>query len=473
MNKRIYLLFIMFIFCFLYGCNTHDLEKVNKKIPTCTENGYTEHFKCIDEGCEYLEGYQEIPSLGHNIIHYEGKEATCISDGYTEYDYCLRCFETIGYEVIEKLGHNLVEVEGKASTPTEMGHSSYKKCDRCDYIEGLVFYPCELKINERYFVKKLDSNLYEAFMKIYNASMNFTKQVDLDCSINKEQLTYLMNLLNYSCPELIQINGDYTYAYTDNLVEYVRLTYILNQNEYNEKLAEINDVIKDVCNKAGNLSDFDKELYAYKYIIENTKYNKYDKHSGSVYGCLVNGAARCEGYSKSFMLLMWSLGIECLTITGEANERHSWNIVNIDGKYYMCDPTWDDLGENEAVFGLFNVDYNTFKNASHIADSFYLEEAESCVSLDKALSYINGTYISKEKDVLTELNNIINNCINRNDRVIYIKVETNEQFNILKNNVENVLKNYLNKHFNNWSYDSVNHGDGKTYMFKLTYSSPK
>ena len=64
------------------------------------------------------------------------------------------------------------------------------------------------------------------------------------------------------------------------------------------------------------------------------------------------------------------------------------------------------LGNNETTLGLFNVDHNTMINASHVVDKEFIEKANKCNSLDMAISYKNGTYLSKEKDVLSNLYNI-------------------------------------------------------------------
>ena len=191
MNKKIILFFVLFSTFFLSACG-HEMVKVDKKAPTCDEKGYTEHYKCVDDGCDYLEGYQEIEALGHNFIHYEGREATCVSDGYTEYDYCLRCFKKVGYEEIKALGHKLVEVEGLASTKTQLGYSSHYKCQRCDYTEGLEYIPCKLEVTDRYFVEKLNEDLLNAFLKMYNGVLAFEKEVYFDTPIPKDDFSYLM-----------------------------------------------------------------------------------------------------------------------------------------------------------------------------------------------------------------------------------------------------------------------------------------
>ena len=62
----------------------------------------------------------------------------------------------------------------------------------------------------------------------------------------------------------------------------------------------------------------------------------------------MNKKAVCEGYAKSFKYLMDELGIPCIIVTGESKnskgniEKHAWNYVQIDQRWYAVDVTWDD-----------------------------------------------------------------------------------------------------------------------------------
>ena len=55
----------------------------------------------------------------------------------------------------------------------------------------------------------------------------------------------------------------------------------------------------------------------------------------------------CEGYSRSMLYLLQRLGFKAIYINGSAfdgvkNLLHAWNKVEIDGKWYNLDSTWDD-----------------------------------------------------------------------------------------------------------------------------------
>lgn len=105
------------------------------------------------------------------------------------------------------------------------------------------------------------------------------------------------------------------------------------------------------------LSEYERELRVHDHLINNCYYYESDANVlefyHSVYGVLVKGKGVCEGYAKTFQLLLNLLGIECVCIVGEGveigeepdfddNLLHMWNAVRIDGEWYFADVTWDD-----------------------------------------------------------------------------------------------------------------------------------
>lgn len=98
----------------------------------------------------------------------------------------------------------------------------------------------------------------------------------------------------------------------------------------------------------------------YDYIAENVTYAEVDPNEEehddlsifSAYGAAVNGVAVCQGYSQLCYRLLKDAGISCRIISGTSRGvRHTWNIVELDGKYYYLDPTWDtELGGSDGAF---------------------------------------------------------------------------------------------------------------------------
>ncbi|MBQ4272749.1 MAG: hypothetical protein IJB95_03770, partial [Clostridia bacterium] len=75
--------------------------------------------------------FDTIPALGHDVVQYQGKEATCLEAGYKAYEDCSRCNYST-YEEIPALGHADAKWnEGKEPTCTEEGIVKHYHCDRC------------------------------------------------------------------------------------------------------------------------------------------------------------------------------------------------------------------------------------------------------------------------------------------------------------------------------------------------------
>ena len=107
----------------------HDLIHHDAKAPTCTEIGWQEYDTC--SRCNYTT-YVELPALGHNLTHHNGKTPICTEIGWQGYDTCSRCDYTI-YVEIPALGHSLQHHSARTPTCTEIGWEEYDTCSRCSY----------------------------------------------------------------------------------------------------------------------------------------------------------------------------------------------------------------------------------------------------------------------------------------------------------------------------------------------------
>lgn len=103
-----------------------------------------------------------------------------------------------------------------------------------------------------------------------------------------------------------------------------------------------------------------------------------DAWAHNIIGVLEEQGAVCEGYARTFQLLLNARGVENIFITGKgANEDHAWNLVRLeDGGWYWCDLTWDDRPD-----WMWGVQYNYF-----------------CVNDTESVSWIDGSYSVKGND---------------------------------------------------------------------------
>ncbi len=123
------------------------------------------------------------------------------------------------------------------------------------------------------------------------------------------------------------------------------------------------------------------------YLVESIEYDQTISKPNiyNLYGAIVNKECVCEGYAKSFKYLMDNLGINCVLIAGEADnsegnlESHAWNYVQLEGKWYAIDCTWDDpilegidFLNNSFKYRYFLKGENEF-NKSHIPNGQFTE----------------------------------------------------------------------------------------------------
>lgn len=108
------------------------------------------------------------------------------------------------------------------------------------------------------------------------------------------------------------------------------------------------------------------------YLIDNLQYdeNNESKSPYSIYGALVEQKCVCEGYTRAFKYLADMAGIKCVLMQGSATnrdnmtEKHAWNAVYLNNKWYLIDATWDDPIIVGRGIVLGNVHYKYFLKGS-------------------------------------------------------------------------------------------------------------
>lgn len=137
-----------------------------------------------------------------------------------------------------------------------------------------------------------------------------------------------------------------------------RITRTLNHPNLRNKLTDSDlkllttckGILKEIIKP--NMTSYDKELAIHDYIINTTTYNKQvpptNDPSYTAYGALINHVAVCEGFSEATKLLLNLSYIQCEIIYGStsSNQNHAWNMVKLDGEWYMLDTTFDNVVSN-------------------------------------------------------------------------------------------------------------------------------
>ena len=88
------------------------------------------------------------------------------------------------------------------------------------------------------------------------------------------------------------------------------------------------------------MSNLDKIKAFHNHIVNKTKYDQDNTfESYTAYNLLTSGLSICGGYSDIMAIYLNALGIKNYKIT---SKNHIWNLVELDGKWYHLDATWDD-----------------------------------------------------------------------------------------------------------------------------------
>lgn len=121
---------------------------------------------------------------------------------------------------------------------------------------------------------------------------------------------------------------------------------------------ELSKAVDEIASKVTATDPFEIELQLHDLLCERVEYSddKSDPLIFTSYGALVNRRALCEGYSRAMQLLLSRFGIKATTVSGIAeDEGHMWNAVEIGGKWYNLDVTWNDSPRDAVSYEYFNI----------------------------------------------------------------------------------------------------------------------
>ena len=156
--------------------------------------------------------------------------------------------------------------------------------------------------------------------------------------ITVSEVVNVINAVYHDHPELFWMESGYTYKYTeDNICVHVNLNFNETANNIEEAKAQFEEranAFIDVASALG--SDYEKEKYVYKALMECVEYDENAELHQSPYSAMVYGKSVCAGYARAFQYIMLELGVPTYYCTGES-QGHAWNIVKLDDGYYNVD----------------------------------------------------------------------------------------------------------------------------------------
>lgn len=194
------------------------------------------------------------------------------------------------------------------------------------------------------------------------------------------EIFYIHGSTNYNWSES---GGIYTYTFTLGY-DTDKQTIINMRNQMDAAaVALLNQAMATL---GANPTDIDKERAIHDAIVMHCSYDmavanntSSDINSFTAYGAFVNGKCVCDGYARAMKILLSSVGIKSLYVTGTgitktSSGAHAWNMVYVPDKngnpsWWYVDATFDDpvILSNGTYSDLSSPSYS-YWNFSNMAD---------------------------------------------------------------------------------------------------------
>ncbi len=169
----------------------------------------------------------------------------------------------------------------------------------------------------------------------------------------KVENQYVNEYLNYICLPLknsfaeINCQGYDVVIWetpTDTAHKYLDITwsYYINASQYATCKSKASEIISGLSGSTAN------KIRAVHDRLG--KENAYALNVDGPYNCLVNHRSDCDGYTAAFQICMDLLGIPCKAYS---TSDHIFNLVQVDGRWYVVDVTYDDQSQNGFVYARY------------------------------------------------------------------------------------------------------------------------
>ncbi len=264
---------------------------------------------------------------------------------------------------------------------------------------------------------------------MYEGMKGHKEKIELPYEISGDTYSKLYCIVEKQESELFYADSTY---YTAEKLRDANIIYRLSDAECETKIQALeNAKIAAVASIRRSDDEYSKALKIHDHIVKNCKYitGEDQMFSSTAYGCLVEGKANCEGYAKAFDLLARECGLRSILVTGvtDTGENHAWNQLEVNGKWYNLDVTWDDTDIAGDVRRAYFLCSDDDFGSTHTADKENFDPFE-CSGGDDEYYIRSGKYA----DSLESAENIIRTGIFENSKNIEIKFSDENLYNKFK-----------------------------------------
>lgn len=198
---------------------------------------------------------------------------------------------------------------------------------------------------------RLGTSARRAYQAIRDGVLAFRPHIRL-FGVTEAEIDDAYEAMRRSTPEVFWLDG-YSLqciSQTGRIWE-LEPSYRIDRDEAARLLAEMEERSRPLIDALSQLPAPEQRVQAaHNALILNAVYSDTgDPFEYTAVGALVRGKAVCSGLAYAFKYLMDRLEVPCLIVRGTAAstpswddpERHSWNLVELDGRWTHVDVTYD------------------------------------------------------------------------------------------------------------------------------------
>ena len=243
-----------------------------------------------------------------------------------------------------------------------------------------------------------NQDFYNSNSELCNTLIDSMENLNSEIDVEKYQLSIndikkAMRTVSEISPDLFYVSKTTYGLAIGSCVARVIPTYIYSNEQIVQMRSELESKTNEILAKIQpNMTDFQKAAIIHDEIVLNCEYsNSPDAQytRTSVYDCIVNGYANCQGYTSSMSYLLEKVGINS-EIVESSQMNHIWNLAEIGGNYYHIDATFDDPTPDRYGFvshKYFLLSDSAIKTSSDISVHYGFKTNNSCTDIAYDNSY--------------------------------------------------------------------------------------
>lgn len=317
--------------------------------------------------------------------------------------------------VSKKLGYDVSKVSQS---------SKYK--DNTYYTTGRTLY---VAMRNAMVVRQKNMSLHMMFdhkLRYFSNEINSVLREILDAATSDElsvsdrdgdYINWQYTLISPKYGDVVAENYNNMYYYDIDLTFYYRTT----AQQEKEVTSVVNSFVDSL--DTSTMSDYEILKAIHDFILSKSYYDyqalndiygndkKYD-YAYTAWGTLVKGRSVCQGYALAFYRIAKDLGYKVRFVYSDPYVGcHSWNIIELNGKYYYVDTTWDDDEYEEDKYRYFLVDYDS------IRENDYTEKGKATyahtLDPEQQTDYFKNTYerYIDDEDYERDNQKLLSNCV--------------------------------------------------------------